>query len=141
MSMGGIASHRISLLEKRIKACVNIDGGLIEATLDREIQTPTMFLNSKRFLGYGTIFIGKSKVDCYSFSVKDSDHYNFSDYSIYPVPSIGFLLGTIDGERTIEIMNAMVLAFFDKYLKGRQDIDLIEQAEAYAEIEIASNVE
>lgn len=80
-------------------------------------------------------------MDCYSLSVKDSDHYNFSDYSVYPVPSISFLLGSIDGEKTIEIMNVIVLAFFDKYLKEKQEIDLIEKAEKYTEIEIATNIE
>ena len=54
MSLGGIASGEISLLDKRIKACVNIDGGIYGATLEKEIQIPTMFLNSKRFLGKPT---------------------------------------------------------------------------------------
>ena len=141
MSMGGIASSEISLSDKRIKACVNIDGGIYGAALEKEIQTPTMFLNSKRFLGYGKIFTSKSKTDCYSLSVKESDHYNFTDYSIYPVPSISFLLGTIDGEKTIEIMNVIVLAFFNKYLKENKYINLIEQANKYPEIEIATNIE
>jgi hypothetical protein len=141
MSMGGIASSEISLSDKRIKACVNIDGGLNGSTLEKEIQTPTMFLNSKRFLGYGKVFTGRSKVDCYSLSVKDSDHYNLSDYSLYPVPMVKFLLGSIDGEKTIEIMNAIVPAFFDKYLMGRNDIDLIKQAKVFPEIEIATNLE
>ena len=141
MSMGGIASSEICLSDKRIKACVNIDGGLNGSMLEREIQTPTLFLNSKRYLGYGKIFTGKSKMDCYSLSVKDSDHYNFSDYSVYPVPSVNFLLGTIDGKKTIEIMNVIVLTFFDKYLKDKKDIDLIEQAMKYMEIEIETNIE
>ena len=80
-------------------------------------------------------------MDCYSLSVKDSDHYNFSDYSVYPVPAIRFLLGTIDGNKTIEIMNVIVLAFFDKYLKENKNINLIEQAKKYPEIEIATNIE
>jgi hypothetical protein len=141
MSLGGIASSEISLSDKRIKACVNIDGGIYGAALEKEIQTPTMYLNSKRFLGYGKIFTSKSKTDCYSLSVKESDHYNFSDYSIYPVPSISFLLGIIDGEKTIEIMNVIVLAFFNKYLKENKYINLIEQANKYPEIEIATNIE
>ena len=141
MSMGGIASTEISLTDKRIKTCVSIDGGLNGSILSKIIQTPLMFLNSKRFLGYGKLFTSKSKMDCYSLSVKDSDHYNLSDYSVYPVPSISFLLGTIDGEKTIEIMNVIVLAFFDKYLKDKRDIDLIEQAKKYMEIKIMTNLE
>ena len=141
MSLGGIATSEICLNDNRIKAGINIDGGLYGTLLNVKHQTHFMFLNSKRFLGYGKLFIGESTVDCYSLSVKDSDHYNFSDYSVYPVPSISFLLGTIDGEKTIEIMNVIVLAFFDKYLKENKNINLIEQAKKYPEIEIATNIE
>lgn len=141
MSLGGIASNEISISDKRIKACVNIDGGFYGAASEKEIQTPTMFLNSKRFLGYGKIFTSKSKTDCYSLSIKESDHYNFSDYSIYPIPAISFFLGTISGEKTIEIMNVIVLAFFNKYLKENKNINLIEQANKYPEIEITTNIE
>jgi len=141
MSLGGMATSEICLTDKRIKAGINIDGGLFGTLIEGKLQTPFMYLNSKRFLGYGKLFTGKSTIDCYSLSVKDSDHYNFSDYSVYPVPSIGFLLGPIDGEKTIEIMNVIVLAFFDKYLKDKKDIDLIEQAKKYSEIEIVTNIE
>ena len=141
MSLGGMATSEICLTDKRIKAGINIDGGLFGTLVNVKHQTPFMFLNSRRFLGYGKLFIGESTVDCYSLSVKDSDHYNFSDYSVYPVPSVSFLLGTIDGEKTIEIMNVIVLAFFDKYLKENNDINLIEQAKKYPEIEIATNIE
>ena len=79
MSMGGIASTEICITDKRIKTCVSIDGGLNGSILSEELQIPLLFLNSKRFLGYGNLFTSKSKMDCYSLSVKDSDHYNFSD--------------------------------------------------------------
>jgi len=141
MSLGGITSSEICLNDNRVKAGINIDGGLYGTLLNGKPKTPFMFLNSKRFLGFGKIFTDKSTMDCYSLSVRDSDHYNFSDYSVYPVPSISFLLGTIDGERTIEIMNVIVVAFFDKYLMKRQDIDLIKQAKVYSEIEITTNIE
>jgi len=78
-------------------------------------------------------------MDCYSFTVKNSDHFNFTDYSIYPVPSVQALLGSIDGAKTIEIMNVMVLNFFDKYLKEKDDIDLMKKAEWFSEIEAVTN--
>ena len=99
-----------------------------------------MFLNSKRFLGYGNLFTSKSTMDCYSLSVKNSDHYNFTDYSIYPVPFATPLMGTIDGNKIIEIMNVSVLAFFDKYLKEIEGIDLVQKAKEYSEIEIVTNI-
>ena len=80
-------------------------------------------------------------MDCYSLSVKNSDHYNFTDYSIYPVPFATPLMGTIDGNRIIEIMNVVVLSFFDKYLKKKEEIDLVQKAKEYSEIEIVTNID
>jgi len=142
MSMGGIAASELCSMDKRIKAGVSIDGGLYglsNAARDVKYRVPFLFLNSKRFLGCDALFAGKSAQDCYSLTVQGSDHYNFSDYSIYPVPSVRFLLGPIDGQRTIEMMNVIIPAFFDKYLKGKREIDLIEKAKAYSEIEFATN--
>jgi predicted dienelactone hydrolase len=141
MSLGGLASIEACLLDHRIKACVSMDGGLNGSIIKSKIKIPAMFLNSKKYLGYGNIFTNRSEVDCYSFTVKNSDHYNFSDYSIYPVQAVKFLLGSIDGKKTIEIMDVVVLAFFDKYLKQKQEIDLTEQAKKFSEIEIATNTE
>jgi hypothetical protein len=78
-------------------------------------------------------------MDCYSLTVNHSGHYNFSDYCIYPVPAGQPLLGSIDGSQGEKIMNVMILNFFDKYLKGKQNIDLIDQATLFPGIEIATN--
>jgi len=136
MSLGGLASNEVSMLDNRVKACVNMDGGLITKS---EIKIPAMFLNSNKYSGYGNIFTSRSEMDCYSFTVKNSDHMNFTDYSIYPVPVAKTLLGSIEGGKAIEIMNVMVLNFFDKYLKEKHNIDLIRKAELFSEIEIATN--
>jgi len=141
MSMGGIASSEICVTDKRVKACINIDGGLYASVLDSTIHVPCMFLNGKRFLGYGDLFTSKSLEDCYSLSVRNADHYNFTDYSIYPSPLVQSLIGAIDGNKIIEITNVMVLTFFDKYLKVSKDVDLIKKAKKYSEIEIVTNID
>jgi len=141
MSLGGLATSVICSTDKRIKAGVNIDGGFFGASIDQKYPIPFMFLNSERYLGCGPLFTSQAAEDCYSLSVKGSDHYNFTDYSIYPVPSMRFLLGPIDGKRTVEMMNGIIPLFFDKYLKEKQDIDLIQKAATYSEIEITTNVD
>ena len=45
--------------DSRVKAGINIDGGLLSSEIDDKIQTPFMFLNSKRYLGYGKLFTSK----------------------------------------------------------------------------------
>ena len=142
MSMGGIASSEICLTDKRIKAGISIEGGLLGSLLtDMKLQQPFLFLNGKKFLGYGELYTGKSLTDCYSMSVKNADHYNFTDYSIYPYPLAKSLMGTIDGNRIIEITNVIIRAFFDKYLKENKEIDLIVEAKKYPEIEIDTNID
>jgi predicted dienelactone hydrolase len=140
MSMGGLATSVISSTDKRIKAGVNMDGALPVASIHGKYQVPFMYLNSERGLGCGPLLISQSTRDCYSLSVKGSDHYNFTDYSVYPVPMVRVLLGPIDGKRTIEMMNVLVLAFFDKYVNGIGEIDLIKGAGKYPEIEISTNL-
>jgi pimeloyl-ACP methyl ester carboxylesterase len=140
MSLGGLATSILCSTDRRIKAGVNMDGALPIAPLDGKYQIPFMYLSSKRGLGCGPLLTNQSKQDCYSLSVKGSDHYNFTDYSVYPVPMVRILLGPIDGKRTIEMMNVLVPAFFDKYVKGTGEIDLVKAAGKYPEIEISANL-
>jgi hypothetical protein len=139
MSMGGIAACETSLTDKRVKAGVNIDGGLFGSILNDKLQIPFLFVNCGRYLGFGELFTEKSEKDCYSMSVKDSGHYNFTDYSIYPTPLVLTQLGAIDGKQTIDIMNVLIPAFFDKYLRGKKDINLLKLGEAFPEIETVKN--
>ena len=53
---------------------------------------------------------------------------------------VRILLGSIDGKRTIEIMNIIIPAFFDKYLKGKREINVVDKAKVYPEIEIVTNL-
>jgi dienelactone hydrolase len=140
MSMGGIATSDLCLYDKRIKAGISMDGGLYGSILEGKLNIPFMFLNSKRFTGYGNLFKEKSNKDCYALAISNADHYNFSDYSLYPSPNISFLLGTIDGKMALDITNVIVLSFFDKYLKLDKEIDLVKEATKYPEIEISSNL-
>ena len=139
MSMGGMATNEICISDSRVQAGINMDGGLTGSQLDKKIQTPFMFLNGRRYVGYGKLFTKNIARDGYSFSVRDADHYNFTDYSIYKIQNLSFLMGTIEGNRIIVIMNDLVVAFFDKYLKQKENIDIINKAQNYPEIEIWTN--
>jgi hypothetical protein len=123
MSMGGIATNEICIRDNRIKAGVNIDGGLYGSAISDLIITPYLFLSSQRYLGYGNLFTSRVDNDSYSITVKNADHYNFTDYALYPVRNQS-QIGTIDPQKPILIMNKMVVLFFNKYLKSAGNIDL-----------------
>ncbi len=80
--------------------------------------------------------------DIYTFVVKDSGHYVFCDNALlkdvspvsYFVGDLG--TGSIDGFRATEIVNAYLLTFFNKYLKGLPSDLLDENDKKYAEVEI-----
>ncbi len=123
MSMGGITANEVCVGNSKVKAGVNIDGGIYGSTIDTLINTPFMFINSQRYLGYGHLFLSKSSKDCYSITVRNSDHYNFTDYALYPCQP-NMMVGTINATVPIKIMNSMILSFFDKYLLGINNQDL-----------------
>jgi hypothetical protein len=138
MSMGGIATNEICLTDNRVKAGVNIDGGLNGTLAEKVMNVPFLFISSQRYLGYGDLFSGRSDGPCYSVAVPESDHYNFTDYALFPNPSTS-LLGSINPKIPIEIMNTYILAFFDKYLKQKDNISLYDIAQKY-NVEFFTNV-
>lgn len=139
MSMGGIATNEICISDRRVRAGVNIDGGLYGSAINESVKTPYLFLNSQRYLGYGHLFTGRGTNDCYSVTVRNSDHYNFTDYALFPVTNLS-QIGTIDPEVPIRIMNNLVVMFFDKYLKGNSNIDFKKECKEF-NMEYFSNKE
>ena len=139
MSLGGLATSVACSKDERVKAGVNIDGAFPFAPIYGEHQVPILYLNSTRYLGCGPLFVGQSTKDCYSMTVAGSGHYNFTDHTVYPLPAVAMMLGSVDGKRALDITNTVVLSFFDKYLNNKR-IDLITLAKGFPEIELYYNV-
>jgi hypothetical protein len=75
-----------------------------------------MFMGSKRFIGYEDTFAGSSDGDVYTVIVTDSDHYDYTDFTLLHRQHV--LIGAVDGRRMLELVNAYTLAFFNQYLFG-----------------------
>lgn len=132
MSMGGIAAGQACIDDRRIKACINCDGGLFGDLPDTTLTVPLMFMGSKRFVGYDEVFAASSDADVYTLVVPDADHYDYTDFTLLHKQHI--LMGTVDGLRMLELINVYTLAFFDLYLCGR-DQALFEVANSpYPEV-------
>ncbi len=94
-----------------------------------------MFMNSDNALPYNAMFEIASG-PAYAVSIEGSEHFNYSDFSIMsPLYKMTGLLGPIEGYRMLEITEAYVLAFFDKYLKGQAAPLLDAPADEYPEVE------
>lgn len=83
--------------------------------------------------------------DVYTFVLKGTEHMAFCDYAIFKhIPSRIFVklglagdmrVGSIDGFRATEIINAYLVSFFDKYLKGKSSQLLDGKSKKYPEVE------
>jgi hypothetical protein len=133
MSMGGIAAGQVCIQDGRIKACINTDGGLFGDLMDNTLSVPVMFMGSKRFVGYEEVFALSSDGDVYIMIVRDSDHYDFTDFTLLHRQHM--LMGTVDGSRMLRVVNAYTLAFFDRYLRGLEQELLETVPSPYPEVD------
>lgn len=130
-SFGSLAGTYTLMTDDRVKAGVSIYGGVSGAVVARGIDEPFLSIapdseptnpsNFNRFRGevYNLVFVG-------------FDHANFSDAVFWNTPMP--LLGTVEGERGLQITNAYVLEFLNHVLLGA-DAPLLQGASAdYPEV-------
>jgi predicted dienelactone hydrolase len=133
MSMGGAAAGQVCLIDDRIKAAINMDGGLIGDLADTVVARPMMYAGSRRFIGYDEVFSAHASDDTYTLIVPDADHYDFTDFTLLHPDHM--LMGTVDGELMLGIMNIYTRSFFDFYLKGVDSDILTGKKKPYAEVD------
>lgn len=121
-SLGGTAATLSGTLDNRIRAIVNEDArGPADYT---PLEQPFMLFRA-------TVAPIPSQGPNYTVSVRGFVHNSFGDWPVF-MPHVG----SIEGQRTVEIVRAFILAFFDKYLKG-EDSGLLDGASAdYPEVDI-----
>lgn len=152
-SFGGATAAQVCHIDTRCKAGIDMDGDLFGNVVQKGLAKPFMVIQSDM----GTC----SDPNCYSFqrevqailrpvprgdsyhiSIKDTRHFNFSDYATYPLPlflrALG-VLGSIDGVRGLQITRAYVRAFFDTYLNGTPSPLLQGPASAYPEVQFMAH--
>jgi hypothetical protein len=133
MSMGGAAAGQACIGEERIRAAMNVDGGLLGDLVDAVLTTPVMYVGSRRFIGYDKVFADRVDADAYTLTIGDADHYDFTDFTLLHRQHM--MIGTVDGLRMLAIMNAYTLAFFDFYLKGTESDLLSGKSKPFAEVD------
>lgn len=134
MSLGGTATGQACLMDDRIKAGINMDGGIFGDILDTRIAQPFMFINSVRYRGYQNLFLKRIKNQGIVINIENDEHYNFHDISVLNPDQQ--MLGTIDGQKMLNILNDYTLAFFDKFLKGSETKVFKPGYEKYTNVKI-----
>lgn len=151
-SFGGATAAQVCHMDARCKAGINIDGDLAGDVVQTGLTKPFMVIQHDM----GSC----SDSDCRSFqhdihailrtvprgasyhmSIKDTEHFNFSDYAVHSLPlglrALG-LLGSIDGQRGLQITRAYVRAFFETYLNNTPSPLLQGKARAYPEVQFST---
>lgn len=138
-SLGGASSAQLGRARSDIDAVINLDGTMLGEELgfengklifdDTSYPVPLLNIYSE-FLydraiemmgdGYDNFYATKNAVCAYEVVFKDAGHLNFTDLPLFSPPLAKLLgVGTVDAKYCIEQTNAIVLQFFDSYLKEK----------------------
>lgn len=139
MSFGGAVAAAACVADERCDAAINLDGFQYDAALfDREFGKPLLLVNSdwvthridarpqspdfssddyfyERFDRAGLT------ADLYRVRVRNLQHLGFTDLPLFVSTSVrASKLGELEPAEAVEGVNAMILAFCDRYVRGRQ---------------------
>jgi len=140
MSFGGATAGQVCVVDKRCRAGINLDGLQSGDLIDRPMERAFMFMQSESAGNINRLIFDRAKNDAYYVVVKGTRHFNYSDFSLFSpdYQKVG-VLGSIDGARMERILNGYVLAFFDKYLRGKDSPLLKAPAASFPEVEFSSH--
>ncbi|WP_417449415.1 alpha/beta hydrolase family protein [Kordiimonas sp.] len=134
MSYGGATAGMTCLHDSRCKAGINIVGVQFgEHDMKFPITVPFMMLNSDQNYYTGETGRGvpvnfeandfvfhEAKGPVYSLTVADAKHMNFCDLAhLMPEGKGEAFFGSVSPDAVNKVVNTYVLAFFDRYLKGK----------------------
>ncbi len=127
-SFGGATAAQVCQMDARCSAGIDLDGTLFGNVVQTGLNKPFMVIQSDQ----GTcsdsncrsfkdeiraILRTVPRGQSYALSIKNTKHFNFSDYAVSFSPLGVFgALGSIDGVRGLQITRTYVRAFFDTYL-------------------------
>jgi len=148
VSLGGGAMVWTCQLDARCKAGLVQDGWyepLPETVVSEPLRQPFMFMQSEtqmwtmdNLARLDTLYQGVS-TPAFHLKLAGVLHRDFGDYPL--LTPLGALLperGTLNGERTLHVVDAYLLAFFDKYLKNQPSSLLNGPSLDYPEVHFES---
>ncbi|MCY3610642.1 MAG: hypothetical protein OXH51_03830 [Gemmatimonadetes bacterium] len=157
-SFGGATSIEASVVDERVKAAIDHDGQLFGTAPTAGTARPFMLMhggelpevppsddpevaaaNEKALAELmaqvtrtDSALKAASTGDWYDVTIAGTNHGSFSDLVLF-TPAFA---GSIDTARGHEIVNALTVAFFDRYLKGAGAPLLDDPAAVYPEVEM-----
>ncbi len=149
-SFGGAASVQVARDDNRLKAVMDCDGQLFGDVVENGIEEPVFMMHSDiqtqasdlisaedfekitgKMKALEASFLAKTTSDRYVLDIKKSNHGSFSDLMLFSPQAPN----EIDRHLAHEIINAYTLAFFERYLKGKESPLLDQIPSKYQEAE------
>ncbi len=142
-SLGASAATMTCFVDARCKALANSDGGALGDVIEEGLDQPVLHLITDDVDTNPAIF-DNVRGPYYGVHFNGFLHLNLGDFAVWPkkesLIDVDWLSET-DGERSVELTRAAVVAFFDQYLKGDGESSM-DDLSAYPEIDVTSrNVE
>lgn len=156
-SFGGGVATQLCRIDSRVKACINLDGGLFTQNLPVGLDKPYMFMTvqsdiagEKRHWSAGKItdinkFFEATNKDAYMLTIKGAVHNSFTDYPLLLNSFLVFKLFNffkpihlLDANpiKISSIIDAYIIAFFETYLKDQVAALLTTGYNKYEEVDI-----
>ena len=120
MSYGGGAAGEFCKIDSRCKAGVNLDGTQFGRHWDQSVSAPFLMLYNEEHQGGNDFAYLPPTHEFWDYGIKRATHFDFTDFSyVWPFfRTLGYT-GPIDGMRMVDIVNLVVLNFFDHSLRGK----------------------
>jgi len=148
-SFGGASAFAVCQQDTRCKAGANLDGDPVTDEMETAEQQPFLFFSHDFPQGCETApscapMLNMSRLvnpgPAYFLQVSGTKHFNFTDLPLRQVGLVGPLftragyIGSIEPQRGLQITNAYLVAFFDRYLKGSDNGLLSGPSSLYPEV-------
>ena len=151
-SFGGATAVQMSKDDQRVKAVIDQDGQLFGDVWQKGTKRPVMLMHHgnedkppkpedapvmKELIAMtkerNRVFLERSSNDRYEITLARTQHGHFSDFLLFIPPRADEL----EARRAHEIVTAYTMAFFDKYLRGRDSELLKAPSATYSEVTFA----
>ncbi|GIG61932.1 esterase [Longispora fulva] len=139
-SLGGATAAQTMLEDRRIRAGVNLDGTVSGTVVTAGLDRPFLLLGSPGDDDSWTALWSRLRGPRHRLELAGSGHMSFTDYQVLlaqagvPAEDREPSLGTIDGDRSIAVQRAYLLAYFDRYLLCRDGRLLAGPSPRYPEM-------
>jgi predicted dienelactone hydrolase len=148
-SLGGAAAAATMLVDPRIRAGADLDGLMFGRVRTSGLSRPFMLMNAEpgfaaepNLAGFWNSLRGPH----YAVDIRDAHHFAFSDLVVFVPdlmranPAAGqaarLEVGKLDGPATLAAERAYLLAFFDRFLRGKQPLLLAHAPGPFAGVRL-----